>query len=102
MRDMESILVEWEAFAATLFPAAASMTLTGDFLGTPAFAALEQQVDGVVVAALGGPLEGGGDGLAALLVDGRAFVEEKRAHGELVVDGGPLQLLDERSEEKNE
>jgi signal transduction histidine kinase len=25
-RDMESILVEWEAFAATLFPAAASMT----------------------------------------------------------------------------
>src|SRR4029450_10429897 len=26
LRDMESILVEWEAFAATLFPAAASMT----------------------------------------------------------------------------
>jgi hypothetical protein len=26
LRDMESILVEWEAFASTLFPAAASMT----------------------------------------------------------------------------
>ena len=26
LRDMESILVEWEAFAGTLFPAAASMT----------------------------------------------------------------------------
>ena len=26
LRNMESILVEWEAFAATLFPAAASMT----------------------------------------------------------------------------
>src|SRR5262245_551031 len=26
LRDMESILVEWEAFAASLFPAAASMT----------------------------------------------------------------------------
>jgi len=26
LRDMESILVEWEGFAATLFPAAASMT----------------------------------------------------------------------------
>ena len=26
LRDMESILVEWEAFAATLFPAAANMT----------------------------------------------------------------------------
>ena len=26
LRDMEGILVEWEAFAATLFPAAASMT----------------------------------------------------------------------------
>ena len=26
LRDMESILAEWEAFAATLFPAAASMT----------------------------------------------------------------------------
>ena len=26
LRDMESILVEWEAFAVTLFPAAASMT----------------------------------------------------------------------------
>ena len=26
LRDMEAILVEWEAFAATLFPAAASMT----------------------------------------------------------------------------
>ena len=26
LRDMEDILVEWEAFAGTLFPAAASMT----------------------------------------------------------------------------
>jgi type VI protein secretion system component VasF len=26
LRDMENILAEWEAFAATLFPAAASMT----------------------------------------------------------------------------
>jgi hypothetical protein len=26
LRDMESIMVEWEAFAGTLFPAAASMT----------------------------------------------------------------------------
>ena len=26
LRDMESILVEWEAFAATLFPAATNMT----------------------------------------------------------------------------
>ena len=26
LRDMESILVEWEWFASTLFPAAASMT----------------------------------------------------------------------------
>jgi CO/xanthine dehydrogenase Mo-binding subunit len=26
LHDMESILVEWEAFASTLFPAAASMT----------------------------------------------------------------------------
>ena len=26
LRDMENILVEWEAFAGTLFPAAASMT----------------------------------------------------------------------------
>jgi hypothetical protein len=26
LRDMESILGEWEAFAATLFPTAASMT----------------------------------------------------------------------------
>src|SRR6476620_2999432 len=28
LRDMESILEEWEAFAASLFPAAASMTLS--------------------------------------------------------------------------
>ena len=32
LRDMEGILVEWEAFAATLFPAAASMRFTWWYL----------------------------------------------------------------------
>ena len=53
-------------------------------------AVLEEEVNGVVVAALGSPLKRRRDRLAALSVDLGAVLDEELAHGVLVVDGGPL------------
>lgn len=51
---------------------------------------LEEEVDCVVVASLGGPLEGCRDGLAALPIDLGAVLDEEPARGVLVVNCRPL------------
>lgn len=52
--------------------------------------ALEQQVDGIVMASLSRPLQRRSNGLAALFIELGAVLDEERAHGVLVVDGSPL------------
>ena len=53
-------------------------------------AVVEEEVDDVVVAAFGGPEDGGCDGITALGVDGSARLDEEVAEGVVVVDGRPL------------
>lgn len=53
-------------------------------------AMLEEQVDCVVMTALGSPLQRCCDGLATFSIDLCAMLDQKFAHGKLVVDRGPL------------